>query len=296
MVSIPYPLPGGGGSVAWIANDFFNSIPVGTSDGGWPRILDRMITDDRTPYLDVQTIALLQDANYVDIVDDAANLEADLVALGHVVQPFTGIDSTTLLAVLNDPAVGVLVIPDVEVDSNGTPGPDFVDDLNQAAASLLYSFAEEGGIIISHGDDAELYLEEILRRDSLFEAIDLIPAPGNSSLGLPQLGTTFETPQIDLGENTNTEALEGAEALTGAALVFTTDFTGATVASFRVGAGWIYWFGWDWEDPDADSGWIDTLGRAATAGGSVPAPEPAGAGVWLAILAGLMLRRRLERV
>ncbi len=286
VVSYPFPLDGSGGKVIWLGNDYFNSPPLGFSDDGWVATMNRTVVDDLAPFFKSQRVALFNDPDYVDDVNDAANLESSLVALGHSVVPFTGTSRAEMQAALAN--ADVIVIPDPEV---ADPTADFADS---GADDEIVSFVSAGGVAILHAATSETLLESLLALDPLFtgdNAVDVTPSTASFAIGTGVGGTVFETPVAFLDLNTTTDAFSDLPDR-GANVPFSIGATGALVAMFRVGAGNLFWLGWDWEDAAADGGWVDTLGRAVSAAGPNPVPEAGGAVTGLAALAVLALARR----
>ncbi len=289
VTSYPYPLDGSGGKVIWLGNDYFNSPPLGFTDEGWVETLNRAVVDDLAPFFTSQRVALFNDPAYVDDANDAANLEASLNALGHSVTPFSGTGLPEVQAALAD--ADVIVIPDPEV---ADPTADFAAS---GADDEIISFVSAGGVAILHAANAEPLLESLLALDPLYtgdNAVDVDVATASLALGTGVGGTVFAIPAAFLDVNTSTDALANLPDR-GSDIPFQIGASSALVAMFRVGAGNLFWFGWDWEDPVADGGWVDSLGRAVSAAGPEPVPEAGGPLVGLTALAALAAARRRAR-
>lgn len=287
----PYPLDGSGGKVIWLGSNYWNMAPLGFSDQGWPEIMNRAVVDDLAPFFSQQTVALFNDPAYVDTVNDAANLEASLIALGHDIRPFTGTSLAAMTAALAD--ADVLVIADPEL---ADPQPALEASGAEAA---MFDFVSTGGVLIMHAASSENLLENILARDPLFSgdnAVDLNVGTPDFTIGNSIGATVFQNPGAFLEINTNTDVFTDMPSR-GASMVYTLGNI-TSLGMFRVGAGNVFWFGWDWEDASQDEGWSDALGRAITAAGPIPVPELGGTlsalAAWFA-LAGLRRARHPRR-
>jgi uncharacterized repeat protein (TIGR01451 family) len=202
-----------------------------------------------------EVIAVFDDPAYVDTggstSSESDNVQAGLAAMGHTVQPFTGIDEASWSAALG--GANVLVIPELEVNSN------LGYDLSLAARAVIADFVNQGGGLIEfyYGSD---FLNPVF-------GFSLSDSGGDSSsITAAAMGTAFQGGPATLPSNNATWGLDSSTFPPGGLTIYSSGGNNAEVAWLPYGAGQIVYLGWDWFDAappgNQDGGWLEVLERA----------------------------------
>src|SRR5262249_53979630 len=248
---------------------------------------------------------------------EADNIKAAVVALGHTVTTIAGPDDPvgdcgfhngatapgTRLATAQEYSAA-LAAADVFLFPEHSRFCDLAFDLNAAPdiVSVWQTWvAQGGGMVISVGFEGMNKIPELLEKLFGFHLVGVVGNGVTTHRTAAAAATLFSTAATTLARNAETALIAVASLPPGSASIYD-DGTNSSVAILPFGAGKIVLLGWDWafSDPpfpgEQNGGWfpgvlgaaIDeartrrlTVTRTGTGGGTVHA-EPAGIGAALA--------------
>ena len=231
-------------------------------------------------------VALFVNDSFVDYLADpppgdseAANLEVDIEALGHVVTTFTTTEANALEAVL----VGqdALVIPELEgAPRGGGDAAGLISAFGIEGMAVIYDFVAAGGnLVITDPRPTVEVINEIFSTSLDFDD-ECPPRDGSDDnaddargpcRGLPRgddddddddddeeeeevyvltaeaLGTIFADGPSELPRMNATDLIEEATLPAGSLVFYSLELPAlGAVAAFPVGQGWVFILGWDW--------------------------------------------------
>jgi hypothetical protein len=228
--------------------------------------------------VEAATISLFMNSAYVDVTTEGANLQADLVALGHTVVTFTGITAADFTAA---GAGGALIFfPEME-------DGDLFSDLDAAAIAALQGYVSGGGGILQ----ANYFFSNDSLPNGLFGYALIQSGGGATSLNAGDAaGTPFAGGPAILPSANAVQGVQTASLPAGALNLYS-DGADTTVFATNIGLGHYVYLGYDWfggTDPD----WLAVTDRAvAFAADSATVPEPATL-LLLSLGAAIAVRRR----
>ena len=220
---------------------------------GEPRQATLTIADDDRNGV----VALLNDAFFVDVEDEAANLSQIAQARGYDVAPFTLEAPDALSGALQ--GASILHLPELERWYD----PTFVAALGAEGRATISNFVASGGGLVVHGDatGASLDLLNSLFSLSLARGIE---EPGTSSLTQDAALEFGASLPESIPENVATRSAALSSLAHGIMPVYVDEAdSNATVLLFRHGDGVVVYLGYDWsQDAPAgtqDGGWNDVM-------------------------------------
>ena len=249
LVQIPF----GEGTVFFVGSDWYDTLPVGSQDGGWLGALDAAVRTSPP----ARRAAVWNDPAYVNsdvgTNSEQVNMRASLASRGHVAKPFQGISAAEWSNALA--GADVLVVPDLE-----TADPTPV--LNAIVQTEIADFVKRGGLLVISNNASG---RAVTLLNSVFGfALALTNNAGPYNVTADQLGTPFTLGPASLPI---VSAVRSVTNLPPGSRSTYANGADTAVLWTQVGAGHVLVLGWDWFNAlpgggAADGGWVDTLDLA----------------------------------
>ena len=248
-------------------------------------------------------VAVFNDPDYVDTVNESASIQASLIGLGHTVTPFAGINAANFTSAMA--SANLILFPHLEANL----GTDLPDALDAAAIAALKTYVTNGGGVIAVGGEAHRLLNTLFYGSFPNALASSRLFAGGSFIQPDAAGSPFESapaqlaalPGVDTGLNFFAFDPPGALDLYRDSVSGGTagdDFNSTTVFVDDIGAGNIAYLSWSWLDADAtpgaaNGGWNPVLDLAVNhVAAPVVVPLPAAIQLMAIGCIALMGRRR----